>query len=332
MTYKQEPPFAVQIELVEGCNLRCAFCGLNGIRGKDNNYKCMEPGQLANIVEQIVEAGWSPRIEFAMHGEPTQHPVYSHMIEVARKHGPELHLMMTSNGSGLLRKPGAVENILTLFQSGLNVLALDNYESVNFVPKLLERLGDADDKISNKLFDDLNLQLYDYPKEKAGNPHSRRKPFERILTVIRDISKADKGTHSRLSNHAGAAAPRTDSHMGKRCAKPFRELSIRWDGSVAICCDDWRGVYKCGNVVKDGLIDVWNGPSFVAARKKLYHGLRDFGPCKGCNARSYRVGLLPDKKGAVKLPKPDAKDLTTIEQSIAGPPLTTPVLRPWEKG
>lgn len=31
------------------------------------------------------------------------------------------------------------------------------------------------------------------------------------------------------------------SMNGKRCAMPFREMAIRWDGSVALCCDDWRG-------------------------------------------------------------------------------------------
>jgi len=37
----QDAPFAVQIEPTEGCNLRCPFCGLNGMRGKDNDFKSM---------------------------------------------------------------------------------------------------------------------------------------------------------------------------------------------------------------------------------------------------------------------------------------------------
>ena len=30
----QEAPFTVQIELTEGCNLGCKFCGLRGMREK----------------------------------------------------------------------------------------------------------------------------------------------------------------------------------------------------------------------------------------------------------------------------------------------------------
>jgi MoaA/NifB/PqqE/SkfB family radical SAM enzyme len=344
MTYKQEPPFAVQIELVEGCNLRCSFCGLNGIRGKDNDYKTMQPRQLGHIIEQIVEAGWNPRIEFAMHGEPTMHPNYVQMIAVARKYGPNLHLMMTSNGGGLLPNPGAEKNIGDLFKAGLNVLALDNYENVKIVPKIMDLLtatslsyihgATVDDlKEQNYIcFEGDNIRVYAYPRHKEGNPHMRRKAHERVLTIVRDISKADKGTHSRLANHAGAAAPLSDKMAGKRCAKPFREMSIRWNGNVAICCDDWRGVYKCGNVLEDGLLKVWHSVNFRAARRKLYHGMRDFGPCLGCTARSYRVGLLPDKKGVVKLPKPDDTDLQVIKIATSGDPYTKPVLRPWESG
>lgn len=123
MTYKQEPPFAVQIELVEGCNLRCSFCALNGIRGKENNFKFMTEKTLRSLVSSIIDEGWNPRLEFAMHGEPTMHPDYVGMIHTARQEAPRLHIMMTSNGGGLLKKPGAAANINALFDAGLNVLA-----------------------------------------------------------------------------------------------------------------------------------------------------------------------------------------------------------------
>ena len=31
---KQSPPYSIQIELNEGCNLGCNFCGLRGMREK----------------------------------------------------------------------------------------------------------------------------------------------------------------------------------------------------------------------------------------------------------------------------------------------------------
>lgn len=329
----QEPPFAVQIELAEGCNLRCGFCGLNGIREpKLHNFKFMEPATLRSLCEQMMVLGWNPRLEFAMHGEPTMHPNYAGMIATARAAAPKLPMMMTSNGGGLIRKPGVEANLKALFDAGLNMLALDDYEGANLVPKIRKAIGFGDVNDSGERLPTVldGVKTYEYPAQPDGNPHTRRKVAEHVLTFIQDISVADKGTHSLLNNHAGSGAPLNYTQAGKRCAKPFRELSVRWDGSVAVCCNDWRGIYKCGNVVTDGLDAVWNGAAMFAARQKLVRGERDFGPCNGCDAVSYRVGLLPDKMGRTTLPPPDEATLAAIGHALRGEPYTAPVKRPWE--
>lgn len=321
--YRQEPPFAVQIELAEGCNLRCSFCGLSGIRGKNNDYKYMESITLINCIEQMMKHSWNPRIEFAMHGEPTMHPNIGPMINYVRQIAPHYPIMVTSNGGGLLGKPGPVQRIKNMFDAGLNCLALDDYQDANIVPKIRTALG------SNP-GEHVDAVVYEYPENKLGNPHARH--HKRSLVFIQAIDIATTGTHSKLNNHAGAGAPPNEDGHGKRCAKPFRELSIRWDGSVAVCCNDWRGAYKCGNVVADGLDKVWNGAAMRAARQKLYHGERDFGPCAGCDARSDRVGLLPDKYGRDgERMRPDKGTNAAIKAALAGDSYTRPVLREWEK-
>jgi MoaA/NifB/PqqE/SkfB family radical SAM enzyme len=322
----QEPPNAVQIELVEGCNLRCTFCGLSGIRGKDNAYKYMEAATLSSLCRQMTACGWNPRVEFAMHGEPTMHPDFVKMVGVARASSPDWSIMMTSNGGGLLRKPGPAHHVGALFGAGLNVLALDDYEGANIVSKIRAALRDERNHGGTAEF-----TAYEYPKQREGNPHVRRRPGDRHLVFVQDIGSAKEGTHSQLNNHAGSGAPPLEEPMEARCAKPFRELSVRWDGSVAVCCNDWRGVYQCGNVVRDGLDAVWNGPAMGAARQMLYHANRDFGPCRGCDAVSYRVGLLPDKFGLETLPRPGAQTLKDIKTALAGEPYARAVLREWER-
>jgi hypothetical protein len=325
--YVQDPPFAVQVELAEGCNLRCSFCGLNGIRGKDKTYNFMEEKTLSSLMSQIVKEKWNPRIEFAVHGEPTMHPDFVGMVRLAREAAPRLQLMMTSNGGGLMRAPGPLLNVTALFSAGLNILALDDYDGVNFVDKVRRAVTSASEKSPEVLED---MKIYEYPSMLDGNPHQRVGHRGRMLTLVQNIPDATRGTHSHLNNHAGAAAPPNDKMAGKRCAKPFRELTVRWDGNVAVSCNDWRGMYKCGNVVRDGLDAVWNGEQMHAARQKLYYGERDFGPCNGCDAMSHRVGLLPDKFGKEKMPKPDKKTDEVIRRALAGKPYTAPVLRPWE--
>jgi radical SAM protein with 4Fe4S-binding SPASM domain len=155
-----------------------------------------------------------------------------------------------------------------------------------------------------------------------------------MLVRIRDIAEqaADKkiGNHGKLFNYAGLGFAPNDSMAGKRCHQPFRQLAIRQDGSVAICCNDWRGEYKCGNILDEGVEGIWQGNAMGAAREMLIRGKREMAPCKGCDHRSYRVGLLPDLMGRGKLHRPDEQTARDIRAALKDGPLTAPVLRPWE--
>jgi radical SAM protein with 4Fe4S-binding SPASM domain len=325
--YKQEPPFAVQIELSEGCNLWCDFCGLQGIRTlKEKDFKFMQLETAKDIARQIRDLEWNPRIEFAMHGEPTMNPDYIKIVKAFRKRLPRHHIMMTSNGGGLLRPPGVVESLEQLFDAGLNVFAFDAYEYVKIHEKVDQALRVDYEILKTKPFD-----VHRYPDESEFSPHNRYGHTARIFIRIKDISVAEKGTHSNLNNHCGAGGPALKEPLIARCAKPFRELSIRWNGDVAICCNDWRGVYKIGNVITDGLEKVWHHERFNAARRFLMQGDRgSVDPCRVCDAKSYRVGLLPDKKGRLKLRAPNDKDRALVKEATRGKALTAAVIRPWE--
>src|SRR6516225_5457706 len=189
---RQESPYAAQIEFIEGCNLRCGFCGLQGIRSKEDqgkNYKSMSKETLTSVMTGMVDAGWNPRIEFAMHGEPTMHEDYIGMIRLARELAPRLQLMMTSNGGGLLQKPGPVENISRSFEAGLNILALDDYQGIGYVSKIRKALETGYD---------FSYPVYDYPADPRGNPHHRHPISYRMLSLVQDISITEKGTHGKF--------------------------------------------------------------------------------------------------------------------------------------
>lgn len=328
MSYVQDPPYCIQVELTEGCNLGCSFCGLQHIRdngangpedkhGKASFMKFLTVEKAEVIASRIAEAKWTPRIEFAMHGEPTMNPDYIEIVGVFRKHLPKASLQLTSNGGGLLKGQGFSSNINALMEAGLNILSLDNYDGIRIVDKILQGYNGPH-------------RVWKYPQELMGNPHRRRKPHEHDIVVIQDIEAATKGNHSILSNHTGGSFPLNDKMAGKRCAKPFRELSVRWDGNVAMCCNDWPGRYKIGNLLETAISELWLGEAFQAARQALYHGQRTFTPCKGCDHVSYRPGLLPDAKGKETLPAPDAQTWAVIEKHTSGEPYTPKVKRPWD--
>lgn len=317
MSYKQEPPFTVQFELVEGCNRFCTFCGINGIRTGPGDYKYAELSLAEHVAKLMADAGWTARLCFAMHGEPTMHPQAAEFVRVFRKHLPKNYLMMLSNGGGLL--VNTTERIDALFEAGLNVLAFDDYVVDPIVPKVLYKYKGW-------------ATVRNYPEDPEANPHHRRKPSDHEIVVQLDMSELKTGKIDSLCNHCGCAAPLNDKLATARCAKPFREFSIRWDGNVCHCCNDFRGFFKVGNI-KDAthIDDIWCHERMNAVRHYLYNGMRTFFPCRGCDAYSYRVGLLPDKKGWEYLDKPTAEHQKLIEDAVFGQPYSQVILRPWER-
>jgi radical SAM protein with 4Fe4S-binding SPASM domain len=338
----QEPPFNVTFELTAGCNLRCPFCAVSAIQEhQGKGYSFMAHETLASAMRQISDLNWNCRIGFAMRGEPTMHPDYVKMIATVREHRPRAHITMLSNGGGILRKPGPLANVRAMFDAGLNVLGLDDYKGVGIVPKIIASI-EQDAAVKNGLQSGATYDsglggwtFYKYPEDLRGNPHQRRPRGSRVLVRIRDIAEqaADKkiGNHGKLFNYAGLSFPPDDSMNGKRCHHPFRQLAVHWDGNVPLCCNTWNSPYQVGNVVTDGVEACWQSNAMGAAREMLIRGRREFAPCKGCNHRSYRVGLLPDLMGRGKLHRPDEQTARDIRQALSHGERSRVVRVPWQQ-
>jgi len=321
----QPGPYCVQIELTEGCSIQCKFCGIQGIREKPGNYKFMTLVTAGTLIKKLAKESkdnnWNPRFEFAMHGEPSLNPDREPIIAYLRKMFPKSYILFLTNGSGLAGGD-TVGKINGLFKAGVNVLGVEEYGHAPFHKTIKEKLGDF-----------MQYETWQYPASPGANPHQRRPANTKMLVYIADIFTETKGTHSRINTHCGTGSPPVSTHHGKRCAKPFRELSIRWDGGIALCCNDWRGTYNCGNVNDNRTLDdIWNGREFNAARRELYLGLRQNIPCcSSCNETSYRSGLIPDSLGKYRVEEPTIDSRSIIACSKYDKPMTQSVLRPWEE-
>lgn len=327
MTYLQAPPFSVQIEPTEGCNLRCGFCGIRGIREKGTSgdlsgpYNYMTVGTATGVARQMAELGWNARLEFAMHGEPTLNPALPSLIATFRTHLPGASIMLTTNGIPLLDGPWGTGDLrgalVGLLGAGVNTIAIDDYAPHRVVPAVRAL--------------QLPCQVLDYPQDGTANPH--RRYFGQRVVVIQDIAQSTEGTHARLLNHAGSAAPLDHAMDAKTCSLPFREMAVRWDGEVALCCNDWRGQYRLGNAAED-LLGTWHSRAAYAARRLLMNeGRADITPCSGCDYRPTRPGLLPQPngKGKEELGVPTADDRVLVAAQAVAPTAAPVVLRRWER-
>lgn len=325
MSRKQSPPYSIQIELNEGCNLGCSFCGLRGMREKGTQpWYRMKKETADRIIAEVKRVGWHSRIIFSMHGEPTLNPNVTKIIAMFRRAFPTTVMSMMSNGYGIVHGFGDIstehtisERVGKLMEAGLNDLIIDYYSTKGDAKTIEDALKGSEFKIEHLAS---KVPLY---SPRAGQ----------FRVLFNPPIQKEKAINRHLCNHCGAAGPLDMSYQGKRCARPFRELAIRYDGSVAICCNDFRGEYPIGNIMEQSIEDIWYSKRFEAARILLYAGERSFKPCYGCNALSHRVGLLPDGRGKEDMPEPNDKILNYARSISKNNKHLCKTLykRPWEE-
>ena len=303
-------PNSINIETVQGCNRRCDFCGTMGMEKK---IHFVDLSTVEYTLRLIKKANYFPRIRLAAHGEPTLHPKISNIVCMIRQYLPKSQIHLFTNGTVIEKRPEIVD---ALFDAGLNNLNVDEY-SDHLVGKFIR---------SNQI-----CRKYPIADQGAGvHLLNLKNHKEKRITIVPPID-GDKNTmNRRICNQCGAAQPPLESPMNKKCTVIFREMTVRHDGNIAICCNDFRGYYFVTNIFEcDSLQDAWFHPRFESARKFLYQGNRGFFPCNICDVRGIRVGLLPDSSGQKTMPQPNDEDRRIVE--LRYDPLAIIEKRPWEK-
>tara|TARA_R110002020_G_scaffold72355_3_gene186300 strand:+ start:90 stop:1094 length:1005 start_codon:yes stop_codon:yes gene_type:complete len=293
-------PYSVQIELAEGCNRICAFCGLNGIRDKVGGYQFMEKSTAEAAAKGFASLCPNARYEFAMHGEPLMNPKHLDILRIFRKWLPEAQFLLATNGRAMLG--GKMQgHVIALFEAGVDIVMLDTYNPER------DQLQEAAKAL--KGVDVMDFYEDCIPRKFSPYFNHRRK-VQGTLIIMDDIGERSGESSSRtIMNHAGNTnyKPLPEEPLAKTCTIPFREMSVCYDGDVNICCMDWGHEMTCGNVNEAPASAIWEGAIFRAARKVLGQRSRGFSPCDRCDASSgSRSGLLP------KLPAPTKEDLALL--------------------
>ncbi len=236
------------------------------------------------LAHRIIEEKWIPKFEFALHGEPLMNPDHVKIFGIFREYVPNTSMLVTSNGGPLLK--GDVTDNIDSIMEHVNVLAIDDYKHVNFVQKIKS-------KYKGK------YEIQRYPQVQ---PYQKMSPKFKAIIVFPDVMTYNKGLR-RIHNFGGIRGLDL-KYLATRCARPFREMTILWDGMVVLCCMDWRRYFRIGNIWNKRLEHLWNDKYMKAARRQLFHVGRDFSICYGCNNFPQTVGLLPvrgkDKRTVAK--------------------------------
>lgn len=311
---EQSAPFQIELEFVYGCNLGCKFCGLQGVKAGFTRHRFMEEDTLKEICTKIAASGWRSKILVSGHGEPMLHPKAIEFIKIIKQCLPNNHLYFVTNGTGITE-----QTLTELFNSGVDSLTVDEYTGIVHAERIRKYIM----AIPNLIVNDWKTSEQKHVRERTVG-----KVGKKCLSILEPIEESLDKTR-KLVNRCGSAFPKNDSRKNSKCSKPFREMFFDYQGNLLLCCNDFRREYIGPNIFDyDTIQKVWNHPSLEMYRKLLYKGCRCIFPCDGCDALSYRVGLLPDPLGKQQMPEWNEQD-EAILKSISKNREDTR-LRDWE--
>lgn len=238
----------IEIETINRCNGFCSFCPVNH-NADPREKKIMERELFENIVRQLAEMEYAGRFTTFSNNEPLLDDRIIEFNRYARERLPKAKMHLFTNGTLL-----TLDKFIALAEV-LDELIIDNYQQELQLIKPCREIKEYCDR----------------------NPELKKK----VTIVLRK-------PHEVLTSRGGNAPNRKNvGDYGKdRCVLPFKQLIIRPDGKISLCCNDAVGKYTLGDLTKESILDVWNGARFAMVRKCLYEGRENWGNCRQCDAFS----------------------------------------------
>lgn len=235
----------IEIETINRCNGICDFCPVS--HGNDSReFKEMTWELFESIINQLAEMDYAGKIALFSNNEPFLDKTIIEKHRYAREKLPCARFHLFTNGTLL-----SLDKFIEIMKY-LDELVIDNYNQ--------------------------ELKLIPTCKEIADYCELHPELKKKVTIVLRK-------PHEVLTTRGGDAPNRKELvlYSNEKCLLPFKEMIVRPDGKVSLCCSDPLGKETLGDLSKESIMDVWNGNKFKKVRDALYKGRGYFEHCKYCD-------------------------------------------------
>ncbi|MCM0758043.1 SPASM domain-containing protein [Sporomusa sphaeroides DSM 2875] len=244
----QYPLFqTIEIETINRCNSTCSFCPVNK-NADTREFKIMDQQLFISILQQLKDLNYSGSIGLYSNNEPFLDERIVDLARLAKEQLPNNHLYLYTNGTLLTLK-----KFLAIIQH-LDRMYIDNYND-----KL---------KLSTPV-----KTIHKYCKD-------NKLYLDKVRIRLRKLNDV-------LSTRGGQAPNRKQEKIEPLtygCYLPFRQMVIRPDGKVSLCCNDALGTMTLGDLTKETIGNVWYGETHRVIQEKITKGRYDIDLCRGCDS------------------------------------------------
>lgn len=235
----------LEIETVNRCNGSCDFCPVS-MQNERRKFCEMTDGLFEKIITELGEIDYNGKLALFSNNEPLLDAKITERHRMAREKVPNARIHLFTNGTLL-----TLDKFVELIQY-LDELIIDNYRQDLKLIRPCEKIAEYCE----------------------GHPELRKK----VTIVLRKPKEI-------LSSRGGDSPNRKKmiSLGDVQCILPYKQMIIRPDGKVSLCCNDPYGKNTLGDVSKDTLVNVWNNQRFHVVRECLYKGRSEWKHCEYCD-------------------------------------------------
>lgn len=269
-------PKKILLGLQEGtCNLKCAKCYTHGENLVSTNVRhsgIMSADSLKKILDEVEI--FQPRIAPQTWDEPLINPhILNYLKEIKTR-----NLAITMDTNGLLLNESKMNSMVeikvdSIFIS-LDALTPEAYKKVRGVDKLnflIEKVHQFIKIRGTEKFPRIGVSFVIEP----DNYHEK----DLFIDYWKNTVDVVRINQQFLSDRKLAISPQKKRTA---CWSLDDSLMIHFNGEAALCCVDTHYENLIGNVITDGVLNVWNGTFFSNTRD--LHAQGNFENIKICNS------------------------------------------------
>lgn len=266
----------VEIETINYCNYRCAYCPVRYTDVKKPEVMSMA---LFKKLLGVIQKNHIPNISLNFYNEPTLDPLFEQRIHAIGKTG--LQLTLNTNASHLDEdKCQLLENYRKNIKIiNINIPSIDPSEYYRLTGSLLTaRVSRNIDRIINGKCN-TEIIMNGTASEVKNNMQQIKKKYKRPV-------------YHNTNDRAGILKNKYDEHItikGKLhgCPKALRSLIVFTDGTVTFCCSDYYRKHTIGNLNRQSYNQIMTGEKAIHYRKVIFGELEEDILCNHCSLMSF---------------------------------------------
>lgn len=295
-------PVNVTIEPTNICNLKCPVCETGaGILGRPDANMSLD--EFKTIADKI--APYTNTLMFYFMGEPFLNKQSYEMIAYGKSLG--IPFITTCTNGDAVNPRKLVESGLdeVSFQiGGMTQETHQTYRINSNLARILENLRETvrvKCTLNSKIHIAVGFILMKHNEHEVEDFRRMVKEIGAdeaniIDACVRDMEQGRQYLTTDTTNwyydvesfRKGLLRPKILPK--NECPWIYYSLSIYVNGDVVPCCRDTTGKYIMGNLLTQGLDEVWNGEPFQAYRRKLHGNQASISICRLCSG--YDVSKL----------------------------------------